>query len=289
MGMVAVERTRSLTACPQETTLDPITSIPAEWPQEGKIVLNNVSACYRAGLPKVLNAINLQIPPCTTVGVCGRTGSGKTTLAKCLFRLMEISKEGTIQIDGHDIAHVALSTLRQKITMVPQDPILFAGPLRYSLDPANKYTDAQLWQALESVQMKEHVENMEDQLDAAIVQGGENISAGQRQLFCMARALLEHSKILIMDEATSNIDGKTDNVIQTMLKEVFTDCTVLTIAHRIDTILWYDKVLVLDQGEIVEYDSPEVLSKKEGSAFKALLSEYKKGREAHDDISVVEE
>ena len=135
------------------------------------------------GLPKVLNALTLDIPPCTTVGICGRTGSGKTTLAKCLFRLMEVS-EGTIEIDGLDIAHVALSTLRQKITMVPQDPVLFAGPLRYSLDPANKCTDAQLWEALESVQMKVHVENMEGQLDTAIVQGGDNISAGQRQLFC---------------------------------------------------------------------------------------------------------
>ena len=130
--------------------------------------------------------------------------------------------------------------------------------------------------------MKVHVESMENQLDSNIVQGGENISAGQRQLLCMARALLENPKVLIMDEATSNIDGKTDNKIQTMLKEAFKECTVLTIAHRIDTILWYDKVLVMDKGKVLEYDSPKVLSTKDGSEFKALLTEYRKGREERE-------
>tara|TARA_B100000780_G_scaffold31524_1_gene19953 strand:+ start:246 stop:638 length:393 start_codon:yes stop_codon:yes gene_type:complete len=130
--------------------------------------------------------------------------------------------------------------------------------------------------------MKVHVESMENKLDSNIVQGGENISAGQRQLLCMARALLENPKVLIMDEATSNIDGKTDNKIQTMLKEAFKECTVLTIAHRIDTILWYDKVLVMDKGKVLEYDSPKVLSTKDGSEFKALLTEYRKGREERE-------
>ena len=130
--------------------------------------------------------------------------------------------------------------------------------------------------------MKVHVESMENKLDSNIVQGGENISAGQRQLLCMARALLENPKVLIMDEATSNIDGKTDNKIQTMLKEAFKECTVLTIAHRIDTILWYDKVLVMDKGKVLEYDSPKVLSTIDGSEFKALLTEYRKGREERE-------
>ena len=278
MGMVAVERTRSLTACPQEGTTDPNLKLSAEWPQEGKIALKNVSARYRQGLPKVLNNVDLTIPRCTTVGICGRTGSGKTTLVKCLFRLMEVDN-GCIEIDGQDISQVELATLRKNITMIPQDPILFAGPLRYSLDPANAYTDDQLWHVLDQCNMKVHVEGMENQLWYDLALGGENISAGQRQLLCMARALLENPKILIMDEATSNIDGKTDNKIQTMLREAFKDCTVLTIAHRIDTILWYDKVLVLDQGKVLEYDSPDVLSKKEGSEFKALLTEDRKGRE----------
>ena len=280
MGMVAVERTRGLTECPQEFTVDEYAAdkIPPEWPSAGEILVKNVSARYRDGLPKVLKRVNLHIQKGTTVGICGRTGSGKTTLGKCLFRLMEIA-EGCIEVDGLDISRVGLTTLRKKITMIPQDPTLFAGPLRYSLDPANNYTDDQLWQALDSVDMKEHVETMENKLDADIVEGGENLSAGQRQLLCMARALLETPKVLIMDEATSNIDGKTDNKIQTMLKEAFKDCTVLTIAHRIDTILWYDKVLVMDHGTVLEYDSPTVLSKKGDSEFKALLDEYRKGRE----------
>jgi len=264
--------------CPQEETIiNPIGTIPPEWPQEGKISFENVVASYRQGLPNVLNGINFKIHSGTTVGICGRTGSGKTTLAKCLFRLIEIA-EGSIKIDGLDISNIELASLRSKITMIPQDPTLFAGPLRYSLDPANNYSDDQLWQALSDVDMKSHVEGMENQLDSNIVEGGDNLSAGQRQLLCMARALLENPSILIMDEATSNIDGETDNIIQTMLKDRFKDCTVLTIAHRIDTILWYDKVIVLDHGKVLEYDSPEVLSKKAGSEFKVLLTEYQRGR-----------
>ena len=278
MGMVAVERTKSLTGCPQESTTDPLKSVPENWPSEGRIKLQNVSARYRDGLPKVLNGIDISIPKFTKVGVCGRTGSGKSTLAKCLFRLMETS-QGSILIDDIDVSKVELPTLRKRITMIPQDPTLFAGPLRYSLDPGNLYSDDQLWNALDSVDMKDHVKALENGLNYEIVDGGENLSAGQRQLLCMARALLESPKVLIMDEATSNIDGNTDSKIQEMLKGAFKDCTVLSIAHRIDTIMWYDKVLVLDHGKVLEYDSPESLSKTEGSEFKALLTEYRKGRE----------
>mmetsp|Transcript_8755 Transcript_8755/g.17931 ORF Transcript_8755/g.17931 Transcript_8755/m.17931 type:complete len:617 (+) Transcript_8755:380-2230(+) len=280
MGMVAVERTRSLTACPQEDTVKPL-AVPSKWPQEGHILLKDVSVRYRESLPKVLNALTLEISGGMTVGVCGRTGSGKTTLAKVLFRLIEIGG-GFIEIDGLDISRVDLKMLRSKITMIPQDPSLFAGPLRFSLDPANTCSDEQLWQALDSVGMKDHVAGMAHDLDADIVDGGENLSAGQRQLLCMARALLERPRILIMDEATSNIDGRTDNKIQAMLQEEFKDCTILTIAHRIDTILWYDKVLVLDQGEVLEFGSPNELSQKEGSKFMALLTEYRKGREEQE-------
>ena len=142
------------------------------------------------------------------------------------------------------------------------------------------YTDDQIWNALELVDCKRHVETeMKNGLDSEIVEGGENLSAGQRQLLCMARALLEKPKVLIMDEATSNIDGKTDNQIQEMLKTQFKDCTVLTIAHRIDTIMWYDKVLVLDHGKVLEYDEPNILANKTDSEFSALLTEYRKGRE----------
>jgi len=225
----------------------------------------------------VLNEVSFHIPKHTKVGVCGRTGSGKTTLAKCLFRLMEV-EAGKIEIDGVDIARVPLPVLRAKITMIPQDPTLFAGALRYSLDPSGTVSSEKLWAALESVDMKPHIENMEGGLDAEIAEGGENLSAGQRQLLCMARALLETPRLLIMDEATSNIDNKTDDKIQSMLKDAFSECSVLTIAHRIDTITWYDRVLVLDQGRVLEYDSPGVLAKTAGSEFSALLDEYRKGK-----------
>ena len=162
--------------------------------------------------------------------------------------------------------------------MIPQDPTLFSGLLRFSLDPANKHTDAELWEALDSIEMKDYVKGMPQGLDTVITGGGENLSAGQRQLLCMARALLENPKILIMDEATSNIDGESDGKIQTMLKEAFRDCTVLTIAHRIDTIMWYDKALVLDKGRILEFGTPEELLQMKNSEFGALLDQFQKGR-----------
>jgi len=276
MGMVAVERTRAMMGCPQEVTKEPL-EVPPSWPSEGSISLQGVCVRYRESLPKVLNGLDLEIPGGTTVGVCGRTGSGKSTLAKCLFRLVEAT-EGSIKIDGRDIARIELEDLRSKISMIPQDPILFAGPLRFSLDPANRCSDAELWKALDAIGMKAHVAGLPGGLDTTIASGGENLSAGQRQLLCMARALLEKCKVLIMDEATSNIDGEADGKIQNMLKEAFEGCTILTIAHRIDTILWYDKALVLDQGKVLEFDSPGELSKREGSEFKALLTEFQKGR-----------
>lgn len=169
--------------------------------------------------------------------------------------------------------------------MISQDPTLFSGPLRDSLDPGNRHSDAELWQVLVDIGMKGHVESMPDRLDATIERGGENLSVGQRQLLCMARVLLEKSRLLIMDEATSSIDRVSDGKIQSMLQSKFQDCTVLTIAHRIDTILWYDKVLVLDQGRVLEFDSPENLSNRD-SEFKALLAEYQKGRGTTNDNGV---
>merc|ERR1712232_237728 len=260
----------------QEETTDPM-EMPSSWPSEGRISMQDVSVRYRESLPKVLNELKLEIPGGTKVGICGRSGSGKSTLAKCLFRLIETS-EGIVEIDGRNIARVELLTLRSKISMIPQDPTLFAGPLRFSLDPANKHSDIELWEALDSIGMKTHVEGMPNGLDATITGGGENLSAGQRQLLCMARALLEKPKILIMDEATSNIDGESDGEIQTMLKEAFQGCTVLTIAHRIDTILWYDKALVLDEGKVLEFGSPKELSSRRNSEFSALLAQFQKGR-----------
>jgi len=251
--------------------------VSKEWPENGKIIFQNVQARYRPGLDLVICNMNLIITKHAKIGICGRTGSGKSTLAKLLFRFLEL-ENGMITIDGRDIAQVPLGMLRSRITMIPQDPVLFAGKLRYSLDPAGLYVDAQLWSALEAVGMRTFAEQSKGGLDTDVADGGENLSAGQRQLLCMARALLEKPRVLIMDEATSNIDGQTDERIQTMLKEKFCDCTVLTIAHRIDTIMWYDRVCVLDHGTVLEYDTPSILAERSGSAFGALLEEYREGK-----------
>lgn len=278
LGLVAVERTRELFKCPQEGTAKPLPSVPADWPQQGAIQLAGVQARYREGLDLVIKGLDLDIPKHTKVGVVGRTGSGKSTLAKLLFRFLELVG-GSITIDGIDISRVPLETLRARLTMIPQDPVLFAGPVRYSLDPAGKYTEEQLWAALEGVGLKQFfTEQVEGGLEADVAAGGENLSAGQRQLLCMARALLEKPSVLIMDEATSNIDGQTDERIQTMLRNSFSECTVISIAHRIDTIMWYDRVLVLEAGRVLEYDSPSTLAARPGSAFGALLDEYREGK-----------
>jgi len=275
-AFVAVERTRELCLCPQESTADPLDNVPTGWPTAGEVKLKGVSCRYRAELSPVLKKVDILIPSQQKVGVCGRTGSGKTTLAKLLFRLIE-AEEGSITIDGLDIALISLSDLRSGLTMIPQDPVLFSGPLRYSLDPADRYSEDELWNALDTVGMKKFVEG-EGGLQMEIYNSGENLSAGQRQLVCMARALLEKPRVLVMDESTSNMDNETDKCIQSMIKEKFFDCTVLTIAHRIDTILYCDRVLVLDEGVVAEYDSPAVLSKKPGSLFASLLSEYRDGK-----------
>ena len=297
-GLVAVERTRQLLSCPQESTDQPLASsaVPEAWPARGEVTFATVDARYRPGLPLVVSSLHLTVPAGEKVGVCGRTGSGKSTVAKLLLRLLEVDA-GSIVVDGIDIARLPLPTLRARVTMIPQDPVLWAGPLRYSLDPAGHCDDARLWQALEAVGLAGFVREGEGEggdggegdgdgaegqrgkgLDMEVAEGGENLSAGQRQLLCMARALIERPRVLVMDEATSNMDSKTDERIQSMLKGAFSDCTVLTIAHRIDTILWYDKVLVLDQGRVVEYDSPATLSAAPDSAFTALLREYEKGK-----------
>ena len=200
--------------------------------------------------------------------------SGKTTMAKLLFRLIEI-ESGNIKIDNVDISRVDLSTLRSRMTIIQQDPTLFAGTLRHSLDPAGLYSDSELLDAIEAVGMKEFLG--EEGLEMEISDGGTNVSAGQRQLLCMARAIVQKTKILIMDEASSNLDHATDELIQRMLKERFRGCTVITIAHRLVTILDYDQVIVMSDGRVEEMGSPNELSEKPGGAFAALLNEQHHG------------
>ncbi|NXS12095.1 MRP1 protein, partial [Neodrepanis coruscans] len=203
------------------------------------------------------------------IGITGRTGAGKSTLAVGLLRLVEAA-EGAILIDGQDIAQLGLHDLRTKITVIPQDPVLFSGSLRMNLDPLNQYTDADIWTALELTQLKNFVADLPEQLESKCTDQGENLSTGQKQLVCLARALLRKAKILILDEATAAVDLETDLQIQSTLRTQFKDSTVLTIAHRINTILDCDRILVLESGQIAEFDTPEHLIAQKGLFYRLM-------------------
>ncbi|XP_054722297.1 multidrug resistance-associated protein 1-like, partial [Uloborus diversus] len=205
-------------------------------------------------------------------GIVGRTGAGKSSLTLALFRIIEAAG-GKIVIDGVDVLLLGLHDLRSKLTIIPQDPVLFTGSLRMNLDPFNSYTDAALWLSLEQAHLKIFVKSLEKGLNHEISEGGENLSVGQRQLICLARALLRKSKVLVLDEATAAVDVETDDLIQSTIRTEFRDCTVLTIAHRLNTILDYDKVIVLSNGEIAEMDSPDNLLKNEKSIFYSMAKD----------------
>ncbi|XP_077988244.1 ATP-binding cassette sub-family C member 5-like [Glandiceps talaboti] len=239
---------------------------PDNWPQEGAIKFVDLKMRYREGLPLVLTGVNLDIKPMEKIGIVGRTGSGKSTLGVALFRLVD-PDEGYIDIDGVNCHEIGLHDLRSKLSIIPQDPILFIGTVRYNLDPFNTYDDEQIWTALEKCYMKDTIENLEGCLEAPVVENGENFSVGERQLMCMARALLRNSKILILDEATAAIDTETDSLIQQTIRKAFKHCTMLTIAHRLNTIIDSDRILVMDQGKVGEFDTPTNLMADKTSIF----------------------
>lgn len=205
------------------------------------------------------------------MGVVGRTGAGKSSIVQSLFRLAQ--NEGQISIDGVDIGLIGLHDLRRKISIIPQEAILFSGSLRFNLDPFDERSDDELWAALEQVELKAVIAALPGGLDAKVIDGGLNFSAGQRQLLCLARAILRNNKILILDEATANVDSETDKLIQKTIRNRFTDCTVITIAHRLNTIMDCDRVLVVDAGEIVEFDHPFNLIQRPDGCFKRLLDQ----------------
>ncbi|XP_005352384.1 canalicular multispecific organic anion transporter 1 [Microtus ochrogaster] len=239
---------------------------PADWPSKGEIQFNNYQVRYRPELDLVLRGISCHIKSTEKVGVVGRTGAGKSSLTNCLFRILE-SAGGQIIIDGVDIASIGLHDLRGKLTIIPQDPILFSGSLRMNLDPFDKYSDEEIWKALELAHLKSFVDGLQLGLYHEVTEGGDNLSIGQRQLLCLGRALLRKSKILVLDEATAAVDLETDNLIQTTIRNEFSHCTVVTIAHRLHTIMDSDKIMVLDSGKIVEYGSPEELLSKMGPFY----------------------
>ncbi|EPY81259.1 ATP-binding cassette, sub-family C, member 9 isoform SUR2B isoform 4-like protein [Camelus ferus] len=250
-------------------TVDP-SQVPEHWPQEGEIKIHDLCVRYENNLKPVLKHVKAYIKPGQKVGICGRTGSGKSSLSLAFFRMVDIF-DGKIVIDGIDISKLPLHTLRSRLSIILQDPILFSGSIRFNLDPECKCTDDRLWEALEIAQLKNMVKSLPGGLDAVVTEGGENFSVGQRQLFCLARAFVRKSSILIMDEATASIDMATENILQKVVMTAFADRTVVTIAHRVHTILTADLVIVMKRGNILEYDTPESLLAQEDGVFASFV------------------
>ena len=256
-------------------TIDPeppmITDVrpPAGWPSEGKIEFKDAKLRYRDG-PLVMKGVNLSINSQEKIGVVGRTGAGKSTMMIALFRITDLC-EGSISIDGIDLATLGLEDVRRALCIIPQDPVLFSATVRFNLDPFNESTDEDIWSVLEQVELKDVIENLPNQLEDDVHEGGSNFSVGQRQLICMARALLRHPKILILDEATASLDNETDTFLQQMIRKQFANCTTLTIAHRLNTIMDSTRVCVMDQGIVAEFDTPYNLLHKEGGMFKGMV------------------
>ncbi|KAE8281226.1 ATP-binding cassette sub-family C member 9 Sulfonylurea receptor 2 [Larimichthys crocea] len=244
--------------------------VPENWPQEGEIKIQDLCVRYDPMLKPVLKHVNAYIEPSQKVGICGRTGSGKSSLSLAFFNMVDIF-EGKIIIDGIDICKLPLQTLRSRLSIILQDPVLFSGSIRFNLDPERTCTDDRLWEALEIAQLKNMVKALPGGLDAVVTEGGENFSVGQRQLFCLARAFVRKSSILIMDEATASIDMATENILQKVVMTAFADRTVVIIAHRVHTILTADLVIVMKRGNILEYDKPETLLEQEDGMFASFV------------------
>jgi ABC-type multidrug transport system fused ATPase/permease subunit len=229
----------------------------------------------------VLKDISLTVKGGEKIGVVGRTGSGKSSLMIVLFRISEIEKDGgKILIDGVDTGSIGTTALRMNLSIIPQDPVMFSNTVRYNLDPFREALDDQLWEVLKKVELSEVIASLPSGLEEQVSEGGENFSQGQRQLLCIARSLLRNPKVLVMDEATASIDNTTDTLIQNMIRSNFANATVLTIAHRLNTIMDSDRILVLDDGRIVEFDTPDVLLAKTDGYFKAMVD---KSRAAHEE------
>jgi len=248
-----------------------------DWPSKGEIVLKDLKMRYRPENPLVLKGLNVTIEGGSRVGVVGRTGSGKSSLLLVLMRMVEpaLPKEeeyvAPIMVDGVDVLRIGLTDLRSKIAIIPQNPVLFSGTIRSNMDPFDQHSDQVIWNALEGCSMKEAIEEMPDLLQSKVAEYGENLSQGQRQLICLGRALLKKCRILLLDEATSSVDYETDKDIQRTLREAFVGCTVLTIAHRVNTIMDSDNILVMDDGLMAEYAPPKELLAKKNSTFAEIV------------------
>ncbi|XP_022623376.1 multidrug resistance-associated protein 7 isoform X2 [Seriola dumerili] len=269
MQLVSVERTEEystgLPAEPQHHN----PQLPPSWPEQGWLEFRGAVLAYRDGLPNALDGVSLVVRPGEKVGIVGRTGSGKSTLFLALFRMVELN-QGQILLDGLDISTVGLGQLRSRLAIIPQDPFLFSGTIRENLDPCSRHPDQQLLDVLDQCHLSAVVNRMGG-LDAEVGERGKFFSVGQRQLLCLARALLTQAKVLCIDEATASVDQKTDKLLQQTIRETFQDKTVLTIAHRINTIMDCDRVLVMQGGKVAEFDTPAALRQSDRSVFHRLV------------------
>ncbi|XP_030637683.1 ATP-binding cassette sub-family C member 4 [Chanos chanos] len=269
--MTSVERVVEYTELESEAPWETQKRPPPNWPSQGLIAFDQVNFSYSSDGPVVLKNMRAMFRPREKVGIVGRTGAGKSSLISALFRLAE--PEGKIYIDGVLTSEIGLHDLRQKMSIIPQDPVLFTGTMRKNLDPFNQHLDEDLWNALEEVQLKLVVEELPGKLETVLAESGSNFSVGQRQLVCLARAILRKNRILIIDEATANVDPRTDELIQKTIREKFKECTVLTIAHRLNTIIDSDRILVLDAGRIQEYDQPHTLLQNQEGIFYKMVQQ----------------
>ncbi|KAH9499735.1 Multidrug resistance-associated protein 1 [Bulinus truncatus] len=272
-NIVSVERIKEYT----ETTREAEWTLPgqrpkSDWPQNGYVEFDHYQTRYRPGLDLVLKDVTCQIKGGEKVGIVGRTGAGKSSMTVALFRIIEAAG-GKIYIDGKNVANMGLHDLRSKLTILPQEPVIFSGTLRMNLDPFDRHGDTEIWDALEHAYLKNFVEGLPQGLNYECGEGGSNLSVGQRQLVCLARTLLRKTKILVLDEATAAVDFETDELIQKTIRSEFKESTVLTIAHRLNTILDYDRVMVLDQGYIREFNSPNILLSDKTSIFYSMAKD----------------
>ncbi|KAB8304596.1 hypothetical protein EYC80_003974 [Monilinia laxa] len=273
-GMNATERIHYYgTSLEEEAPLHTIEVRPS-WPESGEIIFNNVQMRYRENLPLVLSGLSMHVRGGERIGVVGRTGAGKSSIMSTLFRLVEISG-GSITVDGVDISKVGLHDLRSRLAIIPQDPTLFKGTIRSNLDPFGEHSDLELWSALRQSDLVASNSNLEDEvtgrihLDSIVEDEGLNYSLGQRQLMALARALVRGSQIIVCDEATSSVDMETDEKIQRTIQQGFKGKTLLCIAHRLKTIIGYDRICVMDKGMIAELDEPIKLW-DQGGIFRAM-------------------
>ncbi|KAF7792644.1 hypothetical protein EIP86_003741 [Pleurotus ostreatoroseus] len=274
----AVERVLYYTELPAEGATHTPEDPPSSWPDKGAIEFKDVNMAYRQGLPLVLKGVTFDVRAGEKVGVVGRTGAGKSSLLQALFRIVNL-QGGSIVIDGYDIAKMGLDVLRSRLALVPQDSTLFLGTLRENLDPQGTRTDAEIISALKRAWLlpregpADTATEAKFSLDSSVSDEGANYSAGEKQLLALCRALIKNSTIIVLDEATSNVDVETDAKIQRTIQTEFASSTLLCIAHRLNTIVYYDRILVMDAGKVAEFDTPLNLYDKVDSIFRSLCDE----------------